>query len=151
MFFIFPIFMLILEIIIIAFLIMEFFNVLALYFMKDSKRLNSIGVFNAWEKSKSDPEMHNFIKYLTNWVAGTKLIFIALLVVILITAEQTTKILTGIVLVCSIATFFVGLYPIIRKMDKASQITPKNYSKILFVMILGMIIGFLIGIIFAYI
>jgi hypothetical protein len=119
--------------------------------MKDSKKFNSIGVFNAWERSKSDPEMHNFIKYLTNWVAGTKLIFIALLVVILITAEQTTKILTGIVLICSIATFFWGLYPIIRKMDKESQITPKNYSKLLFIMILGMIIGFLIGIALAFV
>jgi hypothetical protein len=141
--------MLILEIMIIVFLILEIFNVIALYFMKGSKNFNSIGVFNAWERSKSDPEMHNFIKYLTNWVAGTKLIFIALLIVILITAEQLTKILTGIVLVCSIATFFVGLYPIIRKMDRASQITPKNYSKILFVLIIGMIIGFLIGSFFA--
>ena len=143
--------MLILEIIIIVFLAMESINVLALYFIKDSRKFNSIGVFNAWERSKSDPEMHNFIRYLTNWVAGTKLIFIALLVVILITAEQSTKILTGIVLICSIATFFWGLYPIIRKMDKASQITPKNYSKLLFVMILGMIIGFLIGIILAFV
>ena len=141
--------MLILEIVIIVFLILELFNVLALYFKKDSKMFNSIGVFNAWERSKSNPEMHNFVKYLTNWIAGTKLIFIALLIVILITAEQFTKILTGIVLICSIATFFLGLYPIIRKMDKASQITPKNYSKILFVMIFGMIIGFLIGITFA--
>jgi hypothetical protein len=142
--------MLILEIVIIVFLILELFNVLALYFKKDSKMFNSVGVFNAWERSKSDPEMHNFVKYLTNWVAGTKLIFIALLIVILITVEQFTKILTGIVLICSIATFFWGLYPIIRKMDKASQISPKNYSKILFVMILGMIIGFLVGITFAF-
>jgi hypothetical protein len=150
MFFIHPFFMLILEIVIIVFLILELFNVLALYFKKDSKMFNSVGVFNAWERSKSDPEMHNFVKYLTNWVAGTKLIFIALLIVILITVEQFTKILTGIVLICSIATFFWGLYPIIRKMDKASQISPKNYSKILFVMILGMIIGFLVGITFAF-
>jgi hypothetical protein len=141
--------MLILEIIMVVFIILECFNVLAIYFMKDSKRFNSIGVFNAWERSKSDPEMHNFVKYLANWVAGTKLIFIALLVVILITTEQFTKILAGIVLICSIATFFWRLYPIIRKMDKASQITPKNYSRLLFIMILGMIIGFLIGIFLA--
>jgi hypothetical protein len=119
--------------------------------MKGSKKFNSVGVFNAWERSKNDPEMHNFIKYLANWVAGTKLIFIALLVVILITAEIFTKILTGIVLVCSIATFFWKLFPIIRNMDKASQITPKNYSKLLFIMILGMIIGFLIGIALAFV
>lgn len=143
--------MIILKIIIIAFLVLEFANVVALYFMKDSRMFNSIGVFNAWEKSKADPEMHNFVKYLTNWVAGTKLIFIALLIVILITAELDTIILTGIALVCSIATFFWKLFPLIRKMDKASQITPKNYSRILFVMILCFIIVFLIGIIFTLI
>lgn len=143
--------MIILEIIIIAFLVMEFFNVLALYFMKDSKMFNSIGVFNAWEKSKKDPEMHDFVKYLTNWVAGTKLIFIALLIVILVTTEQNTLILTGIALILSIASFFWKLFPLIRKMDKASQITPKNYSKILFIMILGFIIIFAIGIVFAFI
>jgi hypothetical protein len=139
--------MIILKIIIIAFLVMEFANVVALYFMKDSRKLNSIGVFNAWEKSKSDPEIHNFVKYLTNWVAGTKLIFIALLIVIIITAEIHTLILTGIVMVCSIATFFWKLYPLIRKMDKESQITPKNYSKVLFVMIFSLIAVFIIGII----
>jgi len=139
--------MIILKIIIIAFLIMEFVNVVALYFMKDSKRFNSIGVFNAWEKSKSDPEMHNFVKYLTNWVAGTKLIFIALLIVIIVTAEIHTIVLIGIAMVCSIATFFWKLYPLIRKMDKASQITPNNYSKLLFVMILSFIAVFIVGII----
>ena len=139
--------MIILKIIIVAFLVMEFFNVLALYFMKDSKKFNSIAVFNAWEKSKADPEMHNFVKYLTNWVAGTKLIFIALLIVILVTAELNTIVLTGIAMVCSIATFFWKLYPLIRKMDKASQITPKNYSKLLFVMILTFIALFIVGII----
>ncbi|MHA1366881.1 MAG: hypothetical protein ACTSP5_10785 [Candidatus Heimdallarchaeota archaeon] len=143
--------MIILEIIIIAFLVMEFFNVLALYFMKDSRKFNSIGVFNAWEKSKSDPEMHDFVKYLTNWVAGTKLIFIALLIVILITTEQDTIILTGIAMICSIATFFWKLFPLIRKMDKASQITPKNYSRLLFIMILSFIIIFVIGIVLAFI
>ncbi|NVM46101.1 MAG: hypothetical protein HWN79_14390 [Candidatus Lokiarchaeota archaeon] len=77
--------------------------------------------------------------------------FIALLIVILITAEQNTKILAGIVMICSIATFFWKLFSIIRKMDKASQITPKNYSNLLFIMILGMIIGFFIGIILAFV
>jgi hypothetical protein len=143
--------MIILEIIIIAFLVMEFFNVLALYFMKDSKMFNSIGVFNAWEKAKKDSEMHNFVKYLTNWVAGTKLIFIALLIVILINTEQNTIILTGIAMICSIATFFWKLFPLIRKMDKASQITPKSYSIVLFIMILSFIVIFLIGILLALI
>ena len=47
-----------------AFMLLEFSNVLALYFRKDSKMTNSVGVFPAWEKSKSDSEMHDFVKYL---------------------------------------------------------------------------------------
>jgi hypothetical protein len=47
--------------------------------------------FNAWEKSKADPEIHQFIRYLVDWVAGTKLIFIALLVVILLTVGEETQ------------------------------------------------------------
>ena len=67
-----------------AFMVLEFSNVLALYFRKDSTKANSVGVFKAWEKSKSDSEMHDFVKYLVNWVAGTKVIFLLLLTVIII-------------------------------------------------------------------
>ena len=55
-----------------AFLLLEFFNVLALYFKPTMKQANAVGMFNAWEKSKSDPELHNLVKYLVYWVAGTK-------------------------------------------------------------------------------
>jgi len=127
-------------IVIIGFLILETTNVAALYFFPDSKLANSIGVFNAWEKSKGDPEIHNFVKYLVNWVAGTKLIFILLLVVILLTADEQTMLLTGIALVLSIAVFFWRLFPLVRKMDRDDQLDPKNYSSVLGWMILGMII-----------
>ena len=101
----------------IGFLTLEATNVIALYFFPETKYANSIGVFKAWEKSKSDPEMHNFVKYLVNWVAGTKLIFILLLIVILFTANDQTMIFTGSALVISIASFFWRLFPLIRKMD----------------------------------
>ena len=51
---------------IIAFLILEATNVLTLYFFPGSKYANGVGVFKAWEKSKQDPEIHNFVKYLVN-------------------------------------------------------------------------------------
>ena len=70
----------------IGFLILEAINVITLYFFPESKLANGIGVFKAWEKSKADPVIHNFIKYLVNWVAGTKLIFILLLIAILISS-----------------------------------------------------------------
>ena len=131
-------------IVISAFIILEFSNVLVLYFKPDFKMANSVGVFKAWEKSKSDPEIYEFAKYMVNWVAGTKLIFLFLLVVIITTTDQSTINLTLLALILSILTFFWRLYPLIRNMDKNSQIDPKNYSTYLFLMILFMIIVFLI-------
>jgi len=57
-------------------------SVIIHYFMPESSRCNRLGVFNAYDKSKADPEIHAFVKYLINWVAGTKIIFITLLIVI---------------------------------------------------------------------
>ena len=126
--------------VIIGFLILEVSNVIALYFFPDSKYANAIGVFRAWEKSKADPEIHDFVKYLVNWVAGTKLIFILLLIVILIEADDRTLVIAGYTLVISIASFFWRLFPLIRKMDRAEQIEPKNYSVALGWMIGGFIL-----------
>ena len=89
---------------------------------------NGIGVFNAFEKSKSDPELHALVKYLINWVAGTKLIFILLLGVIIATGSALTKICSAGALILSIATFYWRLYPAIKTMDEKGQITPKGYS-----------------------
>jgi len=130
----------------IGFLILESANVITLYFFPGSKYANGVGVFKAWEKSKSDPEIHNFIKYLVNWVAGTKLIFILLLIVILYTTDDQNLVLVGIAMVISIASFFWRLFPLIRKMDKDNQIDPQNYSAVLGWMILAFIIIFLIAI-----
>jgi len=112
----------------IGFLILEATNVVTLYFFPGSKYANGVGVFKAWEKSKADPEIHDFVKYLVNWVAGTKLIFILLLIVILYVADDQTLIFTGAALVLSIASFFWRLFPLARKMDREGQVDPKNYS-----------------------
>lgn len=134
------------KIVTIAFLILEMTNVVTLYFFPGSKYANGVGVFNAWEKSRSDPEIHNFIKYMVNWVAGTKLIFIMLLIVILFTAGNQSLIFTSFALVISIASFFWRLYPLIRRMDRDGQITPRNYSAVLGWMIFAFIMAFLISI-----
>jgi len=136
----------ILTIVTIGFLILEATNVATLYFYPGSKYANGVGVFKAWEKSKHDPEIHNFVKYLVNWVAGTKLIFILLLIVILYTADDQTLIFTGIAMAISIASFFWRLFPLIRKMDRDDQIDPKNYSAFLGWLILGIILIFLTAI-----
>ena len=131
----------------IGFLIMEAANVISLYFLPGSKFANGIGVFKAWEKSKQDPEVHDLVKYLVYWVAGTKVISILLLVVILLTAQGKSLIFAGAVMVVSIATFFWRLFPLIRKMDRSNQIEPKNYSATLGWMILGFILVFLAAVI----
>ncbi len=132
-----------LTIVTIGFLVLEATNVATLYFFPGSKLANGVGVFNAWEKSKQDPEIHDFVKYLVNWVAGTKLIFILLLIVILYAADDHTLTLTGVALVVSIASFFWRLFPLIRRMDRGGQIIPKNYSVVLGWMILAFILIFL--------
>lgn len=136
-----------LVIVIIGFLIMESANVISLYFLPGSKFANGIGVFKAWEKSKQDPEVHDLVKYLVYWVAGTKVISILLLVVILLTAQGKSLIFAGAVMVVSIATFFWRLFPLIRKMDRSNQIEPKNYSATLGWMILGFVLVFLAAVI----
>jgi hypothetical protein len=127
-----------------AFMLLEFSNVLALYFRKDTKMANSVGVFTAWEKSKSDLEMNNFVKYLVNWVAGTKLIFLSLLTVILLFGTPMMHFWALWALMLSISVFYWRLYPIVKKMDKESQLTPKGYSRMLGVMISVFIIVFLV-------
>jgi hypothetical protein len=136
-------------IITIGFLVLEAANVVTLYFFPGTKFTNGVGVFNAWEKSKSDPEIHNFVKYLVNWVAGSKLIFIMLLIVILVTADDQALIFTGIAMVISIASFFWRLFPLIRKMDQDGKISPTNYSTSLGWMITAFILIFLVGVIFS--
>ena len=133
------------RLVIIGFIILETTNVIALYFFPGSKYANSVGVFKAWERSKQDPEIHDFVRYLVNWVAGTKLIFLLLLIVILFTANAQGLFYTGVALVISISSFFWRLFPLIRKMDREDQIEPKNYSAVLGLMISGFILVFLVA------
>lgn len=136
-----------LVVVISIFLCLELANVLLLYFAPTSKKGNGVGVFDAFEKSKETPEVHAFVKYLINWVAGTKLIFIALLLVILFTGNQTTVLYSAFVLILSIATYFWRLHPLIRAMDEKNQITPKGYSKTLGIMILCFMLFFVVAIV----
>ncbi|MFC1678170.1 hypothetical protein ACFLZ9_00355 [Patescibacteria group bacterium] len=137
--------MTILYIVVIAFILLEISNVLAMYFIPGTKFANSVGVFNAWDKSKKDPEVHSLVKYLVNWVAGTKLIFILLLIVMLYSEDATAKFSALIVLATTSALFYWRLFPLIRKMDKNGEIQPRGYSKTLGLMILVLIIAFLVA------
>ena len=125
---------------ILLFIVFETLNVLTLYFAPESKLGNGTGVFNALHTSRESPETHSLVRYLINWVAGTKLIFIGLLAVILLKADTGIKQLTALVLIVTILTFYWRLFPSIRKMDREDQISPKGYSRTLGWMILGMVL-----------
>ncbi len=122
---------------IIIFVLMESANVIILYFFPDFKYGNGIAVFNQWSKTQKDPSARLFASYLVNWVAGTKLIFIVLLLVILFTGGEFTKQLAVAAMILSISTYFWRLHAIIKKLDEMGEITPKGYSKGLDMMIAG--------------
>jgi len=137
--------MMFMKIVILAFMLLEFSNVLALYFFPGSKYANSVGVFTAWEKSKQYPEIHHFVRYLVYWVAGAKLIFILLLAVIIIFADMNSQRMSLLALALATLSFFWRLFPIIRKIDKDGQIEPKNYSIILGIMIFVFVAVFVVA------
>jgi len=133
----------ILQIGILLFTVIETGNIAMLYFKPDSRIGNGISVFNAWEKSKQDPEIHEFAGYLVNWVAGSKLIFIMMAIVVIIFGNFLTQLFAVIALIISILSFFWRLYPAILRMDRRGKLTPRGYSKTLAIMITGFIVIFL--------
>ena len=134
--------MLVLDIAIITFVVLESANVLILYFAPNSRLGNGVAVFNGWFKSKEDEASELFARYMANWVAGTKLIFIALLLVILFTAGEITKLFAVFAMILSVGTYYFRLNAIIKKLDAMGEVTPKGYSKILFMMITGFMLIF---------
>lgn len=132
----------ILAVAIIVFAVIETLNIGILYFRPGSRLGNGMGVFDAYRASEADPATHALVSYLVDWVAGTKLIFVALLVVILVTGSETTKALAVVALILSILSFFWRLFPAIVRLDRANQITPRGYSRTLGIMIACFVGGF---------
>lgn len=127
---------------IITFVLMESSNVFILYFCPEFQYGNGVYVFEHWEKSKEQEEVHLFAQYMANWVAGVKLIFIVLLMVIFFTGTEETKVWGAVAMVASIATYFWRLHPIMKKLDAMGQIKPHGYSKTLGQMITGFLLLF---------
>ena len=135
------------KIVILAFMLLELSNVLALYFYPGSKYANAVGVFAAWEKSKQYPDIHDFVRYLVYWVAGAKLIFLLLLVVIVFFSDLNSQRMSLLALAVATASFFWRLFPLIRKMDRKGQVEPRNYSVVLGVMIFVFIAAFVAAVV----
>ncbi|MBK8989642.1 MAG: hypothetical protein IPM39_27700 [Chloroflexi bacterium] len=136
------------QIVIVTFILLEFSNVLALYFAPSSRYANAVGVFTAWDKSEQYPEIHEFVNYLVNWIAGTKLIFLSLLAIIVLYADAELQRLSLWVLALTTASFYWRLFPLIRNMGRNGQVEPRNYATTLGVMILVFIAAFVSAAIF---
>ncbi len=132
-------------IVLLVFILLEFANVVALYFFPGSRRANVVGVFSAWEKSKQYPEIHDLMRYLIYWVAGVKLIFLFLLALIVAFADQNLQRWSLIALGLATLTFYWRMFPLARKMDQNGQIKPKKYSLVLGGMILALILLFILA------
>lgn len=135
-------------IVIVAFMLLETTNVLALYFAPGSRYANAVGVFNAWERSKQDPQVHDLVRYLVYWVAGAKLIFLALLGLIVWIGSAEMQRMALVALALATLSFYWRLFPLIRKQDQQGLISPKNYSLVLAGMIAVFIAAFLLGAMF---
>jgi hypothetical protein len=130
------------SIVLTLFIVIECLNVILLYKVPGSTKGNAVGVFKAYAKAKADPELSALVDYLVNWVAGTKLIFIVLLIGIIITGSPTTKVFSVIALIFSIGTFFSRLFPIIKTMEAGGGLTIDGYSRTLAIMIAAFIAVF---------
>ncbi len=139
--------MAIVDIAIVIFIILESFNVFIMYHIPEFKHGNGMGVFKEWERSKENEASHLFAQYMKNWVAGTKLIFIVLLSGILFLGNEQIKLVSAVLMIVSIATYFVHLHPIIKKLDELDEIQPKGYSNTLSIMVSSFLLMFVLSII----
>lgn len=139
--------MIVLQVVISVFIFIEILNVMTLYFRPESKIGNGVGVFNALHKSKDNEEIYPLVAYLINWVAGTKLIFIMLGIVIVIFGDEQMMLFAVIALIVSILSFYWRLFPSIKKLDLKNEISPQGYSKTLNIMIGSFLLVFALALV----
>lgn len=133
----------ILQVAIIVFCFLEGLNILVLYTKPMMKKGNGIGVFKVLSEVDETDQMFALIKYLTNWVANVKVIFVALAITIVIFGSETTQFYAVIALIFSIFLFYVTLFPILKKLDDENMLTIKGYSKTLSYTILSFLLMFI--------
>jgi len=138
----------ILNLAIILFICLETMNVLIMYFKPDFRYGNSMATFQGWADSKRSEQDYLFTKYLVNWVANCKVIFILLLTIILLFGDETIKFIGVMVTTGSIGLYFITLHPIIRKLDSMGTIHPQGYSRTLGLMIGGCMVMFSLALLF---
>ena len=123
--------LMILKAAILIFVVMELSNILIMYFKPNFKYGNSMNTFKQWYKAQEKEPERLFVKYMVNWVANCKLIFLALLVVVVLLGNEIITVCAVMATILSIAIYFVTLHPIIKQLDEMEEIQPKGYSKTL--------------------
>lgn len=137
----------ILQIIIIVFCVLELLNILVLYTKPSMKEGNGVGVFKVMHELQEGDQVFALVKYLINWVANVKLIFVALAITIVIFGTEIVQFHATLALMFSTFMFYITLYPILKKLDDENLLITKGYSKTLAYTILSFIIMFIIAII----
>lgn len=137
----------ILSIAIFVFIALELANVVVMFFRPDFKYGNSMAVFKEWGRSRDSEGTSLFVRYLVNWVANCKLIFIILLAVIAILGSERVKAYGVGASIVSIGMYFVSLHPLIKRLDDMGEIVPKGYSRTLAVTIGGFMAMFTIALV----
>ena len=134
--------LIILKIAILIFLVMELSNIVILYFKPDFQYGNSMNTFKQWHAAQHKESDRLFVQYLVNWVANCKLIFLALLAVVLLVGGENITLCAVVATISSIAIYFVTLHPILAKLVTMGEIQPKGYSKTLARTIVAFIVMF---------
>ncbi len=124
-----------------VFVVLESANVVILYFFPEFAYGNSMRVFQAWSHCQEDERTRLFAKYMANWVAGTKLIFIALLVGVLAVGGSEMKAVSVGLMIPAIGSYYFMLRPLIEQMDRRNELNPTGYAKQLTITITVIILG----------
>lgn len=128
-----------------VFIILELSNIVILYFKPEFKYGNSMAAFEPWDSSQGDEVQKLFTRYLVNWVANCKLIFVVLLAVIAVWGDETLKVGAVAATIISIGIYFVSLHPLIKKLDVLGKIRPAGYSRTLGLTIAGFMAMFAVA------
>lgn len=137
----------ILQVVISVFLFLEVLNIIVLYRKPGTKMGNGVGIFKDYEEINKNQEHYQLVKYLTNWVANAKFIFVALGITIVIFGNEIVQLHAALALIFSTLMFYFTLYPILKRLDDQGMLDPKGYSQTLAYTILSFIITLIFGVI----
>lgn len=141
----------ILDISLLGFCTLEILNIIILFFKPDFKYGNSLAVFKSFMDNKNNENLNLFHKYLTNWVASCKVIFIVLIAVIVFYTNDKVKIITLIAVIFSISLYYFSLFPILKKLANKNELNdpkyPNKLTKLITLMIALLLCAILIYVI----